>query len=218
MTTSPPLFYSEKPVLAATPWPRNADLVVDVHRLGYLLDEDHVLDPTYGRGVWWQKWRPLRLTTHDIMLDGVDFRDLPYDDNTFDAIAYDPPYVCVGGRNTTTMADFQNRYGIDVAPKTPSLLQALINDGLTEMHRVVKPRKTYRRGGVVLVKCQDYVANGKVWHGTYHTMTHALSLGFTVIDRLERIQHNPRPQPMSNRTQQHARRNLSTLFVLRKAK
>ena len=37
------------------------------------------------------------VTVHDVALDGVDFRSLPYADNTFDGAAYDPPYVSVGG-------------------------------------------------------------------------------------------------------------------------
>ena len=52
-------------VLAACAWPTNADLVVDLVRLGYLKPEDRVLDPTWGRGKWWTKWEPAELTKHD---------------------------------------------------------------------------------------------------------------------------------------------------------
>lgn len=34
------------PVLAAHAWPSNADLIAACHQLGYLLDTDHILDPT----------------------------------------------------------------------------------------------------------------------------------------------------------------------------
>ena len=86
-------------------------------------------------------------------------------------------------------------------------MQDQINDGLTEMVRVVKP------GGIVLVKCQDYVSSGRLWLGTHHTLTHALRLGCECVDRLEH-HGEPRPQPPGRRVL-HARRNLSTLFVLR---
>ena len=195
-------------VKAATEWMTNGHLIADCYRLNYLRDTDHVLDPTYGQGRWWKVWRPGKLTWHNRDLDGTDFRSLQYLDGTFDAIGYDPPYVCVGGRTTTGISDMHNAYGMADAPRTPALLQDLINDGLTEMHRLVKST------GIVVVKCQDYISSGRLWVGTHHTLTHAIALGFEPVDRLEHVS-GLRPQPPGRR-QVHARRNLSTLFVLAK--
>lgn len=157
-----------------------------------------------GRG-----WRPDRLYAYDIRLNGVDFRRLPDQSNTFDAIAFDPPYVSVGGRKTTTLPDMHDRFGLTDAPKSPEGVQRLINAGLTELKRVLKPR------GVLLVKCQDYISSGKFWAGTYFTQRHALDvLDLEMLDRLEHVS-GIRPQPPGRR-QVHARRNLSTLLVLRK--
>jgi hypothetical protein len=198
---------TDAPVLAATAWKTNAHLVEDVVRLGYLRDQDAVLDPTYGRGTWWKRWKPERLVTHDLRIDGVDFRALPYS-GEFDAAVYDPPYVCVGGRKTTGIPDLHDRYGLADAPKTPQELQALIDAGLSSVARSVRPR------GYVLVKCQDYISGGKLWAGTHWTLTHGIeALGLTPIDRLEHI-GGVRPQP-PGRKQVHARRNLSTLLVFR---
>lgn len=208
--TTEPVDIDTPPVLAAHAWPTNAHLIADVAHLGYLTDTDRVIDPTYGRGIWWQRWRPADLTAHDIRADGIDFRDLPHPSGRFDAAAYDPPYVCVGGRRTTTVPDLHDRYGLTDAPNTPAELQQLIADGLTEVVRVVKP------GGVVLVKCQDYVSSGRLWAGTHHTLTHALALGCALADRLEHL-GGTRPQP-AGRRQVHARRNLSTLLVIRTPK
>lgn len=200
--------HADAPVLAATPWNSNAELIADCARLGYLRSDWLTLDPTYGKGTWWNVWRPLQLWTHDLADDGVDFRSLPYSDASFDAVAFDPPYVCVGGRATSTLPGFHQRYGLTDAPRTPAGVQELIDDGLTDAHRVVKP------GGHVLVKCQDYIWSGRLWLGTHRTLTHALGLGFEVVDRLEHLS-GVRPQPPGRR-QVHARRNLSTLFVLRR--
>ncbi len=190
------------PVLAANLWKSNAELIADVALLGYIKQSDHVLDPTYGRGNWWTKFRPNNLVFHDIAQDGIDFRKLPYNNETFNIVAYDPPYVSIGGRKTTTIKGFHDRYGMTDAPTSPALLQALINDGLTEAKRVVQFR------GLILVKCQD---------GTYLTQRHAIEdLSLIQVDRFEHI-GKPRPQP-PNRTQKHARRNLSTLFVFQKNK
>lgn len=218
-------------ILAATTWPTNAELIAAVHDLGYLRDDDHVLDPTYQKGTWWKAWRPEKLTTHHRAKDGSDFRSLPYPDGSFDAIAYDPPYVCPGGRATSTITEMHDRYGMneggaaDPDFRTPEELQQLINSGLMEMHRLVRPavRKSMSPdgpNGVVVVKCKDYIWSGRLWEGTFHTRRWADALGFVLEDRLEHI-GSPGPQPTKNpdgspRRQAHARRNLSTLFVLRR--
>jgi len=198
----------------------NAPLIADVARL-YIPDNALVLDPTYGEGTWWKVYRPTNLVTKHRPSDGSDFRALPESDDTYDVTAYDPPYVCPGGRKTSTLAGFHDRYGMaeghaDPMFSTPAELQAIINDGLTEMVRITKPR------GLILVKCQDYIWSGKLWVGTHHTLTHAIDLGCELVDRFEMIT-SPRPQPTTNRDgserrQVHARRNLSTLFVLRAPK
>jgi tRNA G10 N-methylase Trm11 len=194
-------------ILAATAWPTNAKLIADCARLGYLAEDMVTLDPTYGRGIWWKNWRPTVLITHNRANDRIDFRKLPHDNASFDAVAFDPPYVCPGGRKTSNIKEMHGAYGMNGDDfHTPAELQQIINDGLTEMARVVKPR------GIVLVKCKDYIWSGRYWLGTHHALEHALALGFELVDRLE---HVGRPGPQSQTRQVHARRNLSTLFVLR---
>lgn len=206
--TTPALFAPVDPVLAASRWPDNAALIADCARLGYLRSEWRTIDPTYGRGNWWTRWRPIDLITHDLRIDGVDFRSLPENDATFDAAAFDPPYIAPGGRNKSTVGDFNDRFGLHETPARPPELQADINAGLTEMNRVVKRR------GFILVKCCDYVNGGRVWWGTHYTVVAGLDLGLTLFDRLEHIGGTG---PQSQTTQIHARRNLSTLLVFRKA-
>lgn len=199
-------------VLAADDYRTNADLIQACRELGYIKDTDHVLDPTYGKGVWWSKWRPEKLIHSDIdAVVSVDFREMEWADGEFDVIAYDPPFVSIGGRRGSRMDEMYDRYGLKEAPRSPAELQVLINDGLSECTRVL------RRGGLLLCKCQDYVSSGKLWSGTYRTQYHATEvLGLETVDRLERV-GRPRPQPQRPR-QVHARRNLSTLFVFRKKK
>jgi hypothetical protein len=197
-------------ILAAQYWNNNSELIADCARLGYLDKDWLTLDPTYGKGNWWNEFRPNELVTHDIAIDGVDFRRLPYPDNHFDVVAYDPPYVSVGGRQTTGIKEFYSSYGLEEAPHTPRGLQMYINMGLAEAFRVVKPK------GFILVKCQDYISSGKLWIGTFYTQEYALVLGLHTEDRFEFITKSSRPQP-AGRRQVHARRNVSTLFVFKKA-
>lgn len=205
-------------VYAAHSWPSNAELIADCARLGYLKPDDLVLDPTYRNGTWWKAWRPDRpMVTNVLEAGGWDFRSIPWPDDHFDAVTFDPPYVSTGGRTTSTIDTFNATYGLSDTPRTPAGLQCVIDDGLAECHRVVKP------AGIVLVKCADYISSGRLWLGTHRTLTTALALGFEAVDRLEMV-GRCRPQPERSRrdgqpvVQQHARRNLSTLFVLRKAR
>lgn len=199
-------------LLAAQTFRDNAEMIEQCAQLGYLKPEWFTLDPTYGKGNWWTRFRPTVLSMHDkYVLDGVDFTNLPEDDDTYDAAAFDPPYVAKGGRATSGMKDFDAAYGLRLAERTPWALQTAINYGLDELARVVVPR------GSVLVKCQNYVSNGRLFLGREHTLQHALDKGFTVTDIVEYVVKAPRPQP-PGRQQKHFRRNLSTLLVFKAPK
>lgn len=196
---------SESPVLAATAWRTNAEMVAEVARL-YLNDDDRVIDLTYGEGGWWKVVRP----NGQVAAWQGDFRQTPLPSDHFDVVCYDPPYVSVGGRATSTIKSFHARYGMDITPTTPAALQAeVIEPGLAEAHRIV------RVGGLVWVKCQDYVSSGRLQPGTYWTTQYALArLGMELVDRIEHLS-GVRPQPPGRR-QVHARRNYSTLLILRR--
>jgi DNA modification methylase len=201
-------------------------MIRDVHLLGYLNDDDVVLDPTYGKGAWWRLWQPGRLVTRDRKdQPWWDFRDMRilggtlFVDQCVDAVAFDPPYVSGGGIamgedpsiNRMRSHYDMNAGGTGKTSQSSVETQENVNLGLAECYRVC------RKGGIVLVKCQDYVQSGKLWLGTHHTLTAALELGFKCQDRLEMV-GRPRPQPSGRGPQKHARRNLSTLFVLQRPK
>lgn len=214
--------------------------------LGYLADGPSILDPTYGRGVWWKLWRPSGLVQHDLMLDGFDFTSMPLEDESVDDAVFDPPYAPQGGVETSTLRDYNTRYGRELAPKTPDGIQKLSAAGLAELRRVVRrPRRERGElvGGHVLVKCMDYIWSGSLHLATLDVADAARALGFTIEDKLEHVGKASRPQPggrsrkcpeckgtprLSDGTcptcagegrvatvQEHARRNVSTLFVLR---
>lgn len=186
-------------------WKNNADLINDVHRLEYIKDTDSVVDITYGSGKWWTIYKPSQLVKHDLYkLDGVDFRDLPHDDNSFDVVAFDPPYVATGGRATTTIPEMYYAYGMTEAAATPVGVQADINRGLEEANRVGRR--------IVLVKCQNYISSGKLFPGAFLTWQHASDLKMELIDCFTMVT-SPRPQP-KGRKQVHARNNGSVLYVL----
>jgi hypothetical protein len=196
-------------IFSASNWKNNAYLISDCAKLGYLAKEKKTLDPTYCRGKWWTVWKPDNLVYHDKGIDGVDFTNLPYSDEEFDQICFDPPYVCVGGKKSRMkgIEEMYQNFGLIEGPSTPKAVQQLINDGITECYRVLKKK------GTLLVKCQDYTTGGKFILGTYWTIDHALKTGLVMRDRMEHL-GTARPQP--HKIQKTSRRNLSTLLVFTK--
>lgn len=151
----------------------NSDLIATVAPL-YLTG--HVLDVTYGRGIWWRRYVPEKFTYHDLALDGVDFRNLPYPNCSFDAVTFDPPYVPRQGNVDATNAGdqaFRARYGLEES-RGSSALRELIAAGLAECTRVSR--------GWVLVKCCDYT-NGKQFHlGHVEVINRMTDLGWRAHD------------------------------------
>ena len=189
-------------IYAAQKWPTNAHMIKDAARLGYLRKDWLTYDPTYGLGNFWTEWRPTKLIYDDkYTLDGADFRQIPFNGDTFDAVVFDPPYKLNG-----TPSPEEKRYGVEVPTRWQDRM-TLIRDGVAECARVTK------RKGFLLVKCMDQVVSGKVVWQTDEVTRWAKLAGMTKVDRLDLLT-NPRPQPHSR--QLHARRNSSALLIFQK--
>ena len=193
-------------VLAAFAWNTNGVLIADVAQLGYMHDDDIVIDVTYGRGVFWSKWRPRTLVVHDLKIDGVDFRSIPHPDGSADVGVIDGPYKL----NGTPDPDVDERYGVDVEMHWTERI-ALIEAGMTELGRVLRPYRRGQRKSRMLVKCQDQVCSGAIRWQTDIFTRHAQTLGFAKVDRFDLL-GNMRPQP-GGRSQKHAHGRPSTLLV-----
>lgn len=187
----------------------NGVLIATVARLGYLGGPDAVvLDVTYGRGLWWTRYRPARL-----IAGAGDFRLRPEADGSIPVVCFDPPYISTGSRDTSSVDEFYSRYGLGDL-KGWRAVRSLIDAGLAECARVLAP------GGHLLVKCMDYVESGrKVWN-TFHVAAHAELLGLRLVDRFVHLSGGG-PQPATNldgspRQQRHAREVSSMLLVFTK--
>lgn len=190
----------------------NADLIEACYQLGYIGDDDTVLDPTYGLGRWWSKRTPTRLVGCDIIAErspigvSIDFRDFKISDGCYDVVAFDPPYK-LNGTGGSHPSD--EGYGVDGAYQSWQSKHELIRDGMTECTRVLKV------GGILLLKCQDQVCSGHVRWQTKEFWAHATTIGLDLEDELLLPSYRAQPE---GRSQKHARRNYSTLQVYRKVK
>ena len=195
-------------VMAIGNWNNNAEMIESCADLGYLRDEVRTLDPTYGLGRFWSNWKPGELVGCDIDPErspigySVDFREMPFDDGEFGQVVLDGPY---GLRGTPTMAS-DAAYGLVDNMAWQDRMRLCI-DGITECVRVLSP------GGTLLVKCQDQVCSGQVRWQTREFADHAEALGCRLVDMLHLVSYRPQPE---GRRQVHARRNYSTMLVLRR--
>ena len=205
----------DAPVPAAFAWPTNGHLIADVHRLGYITDDDRVLDPTYGLGRWWTQYRPPDLVAHDLnprkAPDGrsIDFTRTPYPPGSFDVVAFDPPYK-LNGTSTEAVDD---QYGVAGSYVPWQERHDLIEQGIDHLATLL------RIGGRLLLKCQDQVCSGAVRWQTIEFVNHAHEpddegvpiTGLRLVDRFDML-GTSRPQP-SGRAQHHAHGRPSTLLV-----
>lgn len=190
--------------MAVTDWPSNGHLIESVVDLGYLKAGDVVLDVTYGRGLWWTRWRPTQLLTHDLAIDGVDFRALPEADESVDVVCFDPPHVPQGGSDDDDVDEFRDRYGLNGAPMNRHALTHLVLEGLDECARVV------RRGGFVLVKVCPFQSGRRFHHMPTKVITRAEHIGLRFVDELVMRRNTG---PTSTEVFHRARRNSSNLLV-----
>jgi hypothetical protein len=134
----------------------NADLIAKAAKL-HIPDGALVADVTYGKGVFWRKTRRRRFTliTSDKNAKAglrADFRQLPYPDEVFDVVVFDPPYVKMN-HYRMVMHDRYNG-GASLQGMSIDEIVELYQAGMTEARRILKP------GGRMLVKTMDQVENG----------------------------------------------------------
>lgn len=180
-----------------------------------------VLDPTYGQGGFYRIFEPPGLIRHDkYTLDGVDYRFLPEEDESVDVVIFDPPYVSTGGRDTSTLDEFNESYGVLSSAVTPEDQSLEIRGGIFEAYRVLRYGVPEEHGGILMVKCCNYISGTHFFPGRRFVELDAVRAGFTQVDELV-LFSGPGAQPKKNpdgsdRRQMHARRAHSYLLVFQK--
>jgi len=198
----------------------NADVFPQVLAL-HVADGATVADVTWGQGVFWRNVPPerYRLLATDVET-GVDCRALPYDDESIDCVVLDPPYMEGLFRRAQshlagsgTHAHFRRYYSTGEAttggPRWHAAVLDLYFAAAAEAHRVL------RRGGVLVVKCQDEVS-ANTQHLTHvEIITELEQNGFYTKDLFVVVRPN-KPGMSRVQRQVHARKNHSYFLVFTK--
>ena len=186
----------------------NADIFPSILAL-YARPRDKIADVTYGKGVFWQQ---IDTDQYECLFtdlaDGVDMRDLPYDNESMDMVIIDPPYIYNPKR--TVKASISDCYNINetLRLETNQDVLNLYLGGLQEAHRVL------RRRGFCIVKCQDVIQSGKQNWNHISIYDDAIKSGFYPKDLFILVQQGV---PASRwKHQLHARKNHSYFWVFQK--
>jgi hypothetical protein len=186
---------------------KNEDLLPHVMNI-YAQEGDLIADVTYGNGNFWNKVDLGKYRFHPADIKtGIDFRKLPYTNECFDMIVFDPPYM--HGSPAPIRKDLDKTYANnDKGGWGKDYIYKLYKDGMKEAWRVLK------FNGILLVKCQDQVESGKNLFDHIVIYNMAMELAYTAED-LFILTRNGNPM-MRHNYQIHARKNHSYLWVFRK--
>ena len=197
----------------------NADIFPNVLRL-HVPEGSKVADVTYGKGVFWRKAQTERYDFHPSdIADGIDCRDLPHEDESFDCIVFDPPYMEGFFRDGNSIKAgagthnaFRDHYANGhEAPKNGggkwhAAVVELYKEGGREAHRVL------RDSGVFIVKCQDEVSANRQNLTHVEVITAYADMGFFCKDLFVVVRPN-KPGMSRLLKQAHARKNHSYFLV-----
>lgn len=185
---------------------RNADLIAQVVRF-YAFPHAFIADVTWGKGAFWKSvdLSQYNFSKSDIALNGIDFRNLPYNDTSFDIVVLDPPYAHHPG---TFMNDATYNNNATTKGMSHTDIQDLYRDGMQEAKRVLKD------GGLLWVKCQDEIESGRQCYSHIEIYNTATILGFYAKDLFILKQNSP--PLVQNKQQKHSRKNHSYLWIFRK--
>jgi hypothetical protein len=197
----------------------NAEVFPQILNL-HVPDGARIADVTYGGGVFWKN---VDLTRYELLATdiatGVDCRNLPYENESLDALVLDPPYMEGLLRNTVShkagggsFGAFREYYSngdeksVEGAPKWHAAVSDLYYKAGDQAIRVLK------YNGVAIVKCQDEVSANRQWLTHVEIINYYETLGFYCKDLFVIVRQNK--AGMSRVVKQvHARKNHSYFLV-----
>lgn len=183
-----------------------------------LYDFDHFdLDCTYSKGVFWKNFKKPKYKTDlypkskDVILSCST--NLPFENNVFEYIMFDPPFLIDGSTYKET------KKGSNIVSKRFEAytsfkdLKEHYYNTLKECYRLLK------NDGIIVFKCQDVVNNHKNHFSHCLVMNFAIELGYYPKDLFILLSKN-RINSFGSKwhKQFHARKYHSYFWVLQKTK
>jgi DNA methylase len=178
-----------------------------------------IADVTYGKGVF---WRNVNLEHYQLLQSdlqtGVDATDLPYEENTMDALVLDPPYMeglfrrdkrqmAGGGSHAAFRRNYSNGEPTkNGGPKWHDAVLDLYYRAGDEAKRCLK------EGGVFIVKCQDEVSANRQRLTHVELINYFEGIDFYCKDLFVVVRQN-RPGMSRMKKQVHARKSHSYFLV-----
>jgi len=160
-----------------------------------------IADVTYGKGVFWKhiKEEDYSILKSDLQT-GINFKSLPYDDQSIDVLILDPPYMHGGATIKKSINDcYKNE---NTSHESVIRLYA---GGILEAARVLKKK------GKIFVKTQDEIESGKQRWSHIELMELLTMFGFVILD-LFVLQQEAIPA-MREKYQKTARKNHSYMII-----
>jgi hypothetical protein len=197
-----------------------------------------VADITYGKGVFWRRVDTSKYDLHASDLKkhglpascrgGVDSRRLPYEDESFDAVVFDPPYMHTPGGTAHNGHQNYEEYYANNTVDDPEVIGQIWEETKgcpPKYHEAVldlyfrsgkEAWRVLRKGGIFIVKCQDEVCTNRQRLTHLEITNRYEKYGFVVEDLFVVMRRN-RPGVSRIMTRQyHARKNHSYFMVYRK--
>lgn len=216
---------------------QNAEQFAEIAKL-HIPAGSRIADVTFGLGTFWREvdlaanryeLHASDLEAGEKMANGiavagfmapVDCRALPYDDQSFDCIVLDPPYAegyfrretsqRAGSGSHSSFAAAYSHAGVHrPGPGEPKYHEAVVD---LYLRAGLEARRVLRRGGVLIVKCQDEVSANKQRLTHVEVITAFESLGFYTSDFFVLVRENA-PGVSRLLKQVHARKNHSYFIV-----
>jgi len=188
----------------------NNDILFEEVAKLYLCIGDKIADITWGKGVFWKNIDLSKyfLSKSDLITcpdSPYDFKNLPYNNEEFDKVVFDPPYAHNPGnmivnnsyKNKETTKGFYHKDIIELYKK-----------GMEESYRILK------KNGILFVKCQDEIETSKQKYSHIEIFNIANKIGFYSKDFFVLLRLNK--PVIQYKKQKHARKNHSYLWVFQK--
>jgi len=180
----------------------------------YVKPGSTVADVTYGKGVFWRKVPKdvYNLLPSDLA-EGVDCRQLPYENSSIDCVVFDPPYMHTpGGTAHVNHQNYEGYYKNNQANSDKKYHEAVLDLYFTAAREAWR---VLREGGVYIVKCQDEVCANQQRLTHVELINELEKDGFATQD-LFVVTRRGWPGVSRLLAQAHARKNHSYFLVFTK--